>query len=49
MTWVLEKKYPTYMNIAILAINLQNALGGAGRRRDASLLMHVHGVTCIAR
>ena len=27
-------------SIAILAINLQNALGGAGRRRDASLLIH---------
>ena len=30
--------------IAILTINLQNALGGAGRWRDASLLMYVHGV-----
>ena len=30
--------------IAILAVNLQNALGAAGRRRDASLLMHVHSV-----
>ena len=31
--------------IAILTITLQNALGGAGRRRNASLLMHVHGVS----
>jgi len=35
--------------IAILAVNLQNALGAAGERRDASLLMHVHSVLGLER